>query len=115
MKRNFGIIFILAIAVSAIFLATSSTGQADNTAPMDQFMELPGCPTGQVTIQGCIDEEDGCTFLNTINGRKIYVNLSGASSVGVGDVASLTGVFIGDQDCNSCVLAVQSDTDLGDC
>ncbi|MEM0999431.1 MAG: hypothetical protein AAGN35_20405 [Bacteroidota bacterium] len=115
MKRNLGIIFILAIAVAAIFLSTSSRGQAEPTEASATIMELPSCPTGTVTVQGCIADEDGCTIVNTTNGRKIYIKILSGVSVGVGDIASLTGQFVTDQDCNPCVLVVQSATDLGDC
>lgn len=114
MKRNFGIVFALVFAATAIIFLTPSSGQATSEQEVPMLEEMPACPPGIVTIQGCIDEEDGCFFVNTINGRKIYVNLSSVS-VGVGDVASLTGPFLGDQDCAPCVLKAQSATDLGDC
>ena len=114
MKRKLGIVFALVFAVTAIVFLTPSNGQATTEQEVSLLEETPACPTGVVTVQGCIDDEDGCFFVNTINGRKIYLNLSSVS-VTSGDEASLTGIFLGDQDCNSCVLKVQSATDLGDC
>ena len=114
MKRNIGIIFTLAITAMAVFVLTSSNGQvtADNETP--NMAMAASCPIGTVTIQGCISLNDGCYTVATTNGRTIYVNLSG-QSVGDGDVASMTGTFVIDHDCNPCVLNVTSSTDLGDC
>lgn len=114
MKRNIGIIFTLAITALTVFVLTSSNGQvtADNETP--NMAMAASCPIGTVTIQGCISLNDGCYTVATSNGRTIYVNLSSVS-VGDGDIASMTGTFIGDQDCDPCVLKVTSATDLGNC
>ena len=114
MKRNFGIGFLLVFAATAIFMLSHSTGQATVEQEAPVLMETPACPFGTVTVEGCIDIEDGCTFINTINGRKIYVNIAN-DPVAPGDEASLTGQFLTDQDCAPCVLGVTSATDLGDC
>lgn len=114
MKRNFGIAFVLLFAAAAIIFLTPSNGQATTEQEVPTLEEMPACPPGVITIQGCIVEDAGCIYVNTINGRTIYVNLSSVS-VGDGDVASLTGQFVTDADCAPCVLNVTSATDLGDC
>lgn len=113
-KRKVAMLTSLAFGAMALFLVTASTGNASADPATPMVMENPGCPIGTVTIQGCISLDDGCYTVATINGRTIHVNLSSVS-VGDGDVASLTGTFIGDQDCDPCVLNVTSATDLGDC
>lgn len=114
MKTKVGIFFALVFAVTTIIFLAPSDGQASLDQANTEFSAPPACPTGTVTVQGCIDEEDGCPFVNTINGRKIYLNLTSVS-VGDGDEASLTGFFVTDADCAPCVLKVTSATDLGDC
>lgn len=113
MKRNLLIVSMSFIALAAVFFVGSQVSA--EAAEQTEVLEAPmGCPTGTVTVQGCIFEIDGCFYVNTINGRTININLSG-QSVGVGDEASLTGQFVGDADCNPCQLNVTSSTDLGDC
>lgn len=107
---------VLAFAMTAFLLTVTLSNPATveaEAAPAVAMMDM-SCPNSPATIQGCIIDVDGCTYVNTINGRLIAVHL-GAVSVGVGDNASLTGNFIIDQDCNPCVLFATSATDLGDC
>ncbi|MEM7307676.1 MAG: hypothetical protein AAF682_13440 [Planctomycetota bacterium] len=120
MKRKSLIACGLALFASATYLAAAaSDGPLDTavaeppTASVEAAAPTP-CPPGTVTVEGCIDEFDGCTFVDTINGRTIYVNLTSVA-VGPGDVALLTGFFVTDADCDDCVLKVTSATDLGDC
>ena len=113
MKRNFLIVSVSFVALAALFFI-GSTASAERSSPTEMLSAPPACPTGTVTVQGCIFEVDNCFYVNTTNGRTISINLSG-QSVGAGDNASLTGQFVGDQDCNPCTLNVTSSTDLGDC
>ena len=98
----------------AVFFFVASTGPNPTDAATDTAIELPTCPPGIITIEGCIGIDDGCLFVDDTNGRTIFVNLSSVS-VGAGDYASLTGFFLTDQDCNACVLKITSATDLGNC
>lgn len=73
------------------------------------------CPSGSVTIQGCVFEDTGCYFVSTINGRTIAVNLFSYPSVNPGDEVSVTGTFEVDFDCAPCTLDPTSLTVLGSC
>lgn len=114
MKRNAFIASFFAFALIAGFFFTNN---ANATLDKDEAaLEMTSsCPTGTVSVQGCIEDLNGCTVVQTTNGRTIYIKILSGISVGVGDEAFLTGQFVIDQDCNPCVLVVQSATDLGDC
>ncbi|HHG83295.1 MAG TPA: hypothetical protein ENJ82_00980 [Bacteroidetes bacterium] len=107
----------LAFTFTAFFMVMSFSGpervEAGTQVPVAWVADM-ACPNSPATIQGCILDVQGCTYVNTINGRLIAVNLS-AVTVGAGDIASITGNFVADADCAPCVLNATSATDLGDC
>ena len=110
---SLAIVAVLAFSSSqAIFEQKSGVNQPENLLVKEAG--FISCPNGPVTVQGCVVENDGCFFLNTINGRIIAIGIFG-QGVGVGDEISLTGNWQTDADCASCVLNATSVTDLGDC
>lgn len=114
MKKKLLIVSISMCALAAIlFFSPTASAESQGSSTVTELPPM-SCPTGVVTVQGCIFEVDGCFYVNTTNGRTININLSG-QSVGVGDEASLTGQFVGDADCSPCQLNVTSSVDLGDC
>jgi len=110
----------MSLAVAAVLIFTSASlifEQKENSQKSDYSVKAANfttCPNGPVTIQGCVVENDGCFYLNTINGRTIAIGIFG-QGVGVGDEISLTGNWQTDADCAACVLNATSVTDLGDC
>ncbi len=119
MKRKF--LFMMSLAVAAMLVLMSATlifeEKAEPKVDTSESIELANfisCPNGPVTVQGCVSENDGCFYLNTINGRTIAIGIFG-QGVGTGDEITLTGNWQTDADCAACVLNATSVTDLGDC
>ncbi|HAA11630.1 MAG TPA: hypothetical protein DCE41_07985 [Cytophagales bacterium] len=101
----------LLAALFTVSVAFAWTSNNANTAEA----EMLSCPTGTVTIQGCVIDIDGCDYVNTTNGRTININLFNFPNVSVGDEISATGRFQTDGDCTNCRLSPTSLTVLGTC
>lgn len=112
MKKSILIILsvVLIASLSAFVVPAGDSPDATLTAEKAMY----SCPGGQVTIQGCVIDIDGCKYVETINGRTIAINLFNYP-YGAGDNISATGSFVTDADCDPCVLNPSSVTDLGDC
>lgn len=105
--KTLGAVCIALMLVGSIAMSSSNANAAESAAI--------NCPTGTVTIQGCVFDVNGCKFVSTINGRTIAVNLFNYGNVNDGDEISATGRFASDLDCAPCVLNPSSVTVLGTC
>lgn len=113
MKRKILISMSVAVAAMLVLMSATLLPEAEVESEFAE-MTFVSCPNGPVTLQGCVEDNDGCFVLNTINGRTIDIGIFGYP-VGDGDEISITGNWQTDADCAPCVLNATSVTDLGDC
>lgn len=106
----------LSVGVLGALLIVSAGFAMNRTGEVEaEQAAFQGCPTGTVTIQGCVYEVDGCYYVNTINGRIININLFNYGHVNAGDEIEATGRFSTDADCSNCQLNPSSVSVLGTC
>jgi len=112
MKKS--VIKSMSVGLMAVLLSVSVAFAWTNNASSAETAML-SCPTGTVTIQGCVIDIDGCDYVSTTNGRTININLVNFPNVSVGDEISATGRFQTDGDCTDCRMSPTSITVLGTC